>query len=421
MKNPLKELYYDTHASLLTSKVNPDDVFYAHVLSMLKLDIGKDENLPCGISFVKDEYRLTIHPGFEKLTSAQKKFRLKEQALHVLFKHIPRQGDRDKKQWDVASDLSIHQLITHAEADSKAIFPEMLGFDRKQTAETYYAWLNQSGQSQSESQDGEGGGQGKGKSKPKGGKGQPNLDERGDDHGGWGKGDQEGDGEGNGSGYAQLMEELADELSERITQMAMQKSRGLVSADLNENLNIYKRKRKLDWKKYLKASLNKKAKGRKSTWKRVNRRFPDDYSVKGYTRKHSNNVTIAVDVSGSMSNEEVATGLAETLNLCKQMNCKTNLIQIDTEIKAVQNFDARTVKFGRKGMGGTYMWDGMRYIMDNPNMNPDTVILITDGMIEDSWPEKPPFRVVFLIVGKGNTLHLNTSGLDCKVFHLNED
>jgi len=421
MKNSLKELYYDAHASLLISKVNPDDVFYAHVLSMLKLDIGKDENLPCGVAFVKDEYRLTIHPGFERLSSEQKRFRLKEQALHVLFKHIPRQGEREKKQWDVASDLSIHQLITHASPDEKAIFPEMLGFERKQTAETYYAWLQQEGEDQQKSESGEGK-DGKGEKNPKG-KGKPNLDDRGDDHGGWGKGNgdpESGEG-GQGEYDAQMMEEMADELSERISEMAMQKSRGLVSSDLNENLNIYKRKRKLDWKKYLKASLNKKAKGRKSTWKRVNRRFPDDYSVKGYTRKHSNNVTIAVDVSGSMSNEEVATGLAEVLNLCKQMNCKTNLIQIDTEIKAVQKFDARTMKFGRKGMGGTYMWDGMQYIIDNPNMNPDTVILITDGMIENSWPQVPPFRVIFLIVGKGNRLELNTSGLDCRVFHLNEN
>jgi predicted metal-dependent peptidase len=396
--NELKESYYDTHSSLLFGKdKHTDDSFYAHVLSYLKMSIGKDEALPCGVKFEKGQYHLTIHPGFLNLTPKERRFRLKEQALHVLFKHIPRQGIKEVDIWNQACDLSIHQLLNKSrskeDSDDKALFPENFKFDEKLTAELYYTLLNEKKQ-------------------------ENNSDEspsRGDDHSSWSD-SSKGDGE-----YSkEEKEQLADELAEMIMDSALSKSIGNISSDLNETLNLYKTGRKINWKKYLKASLNKKSKGRKSTWKKINRRFPDDLTIKGYTRKFGNNVTIAVDVSGSMSNKEVIDGLSEVINMCRQMNCKTNLIQIDTEIKSVEKLSANSITFNRKGMGGTYMWDGIKYIMDSPTLNPDTVILITDGMIEGSWEQTPPFKVIFLIVGKGNTLNLDTSNIDCKVFSISE-
>ena len=401
MSNPIKEAYYDAHANLLSSaNRHTDDTFYAHVLSYLKVNLGESEDLSCGIKFDKGQYQMTVHPGFLKLTPKEREFRLKEQALHVLCKHLPRQGLKDENLWKKASDLSIHQLIQNATPDEHALFPKKFNFDEKQSAEVYYSMLkDMQGDEQS---DGEGEGQGEGQGQSGGG----------DDHSSW---------KDSSDGLSQEeMEAIADEVADMIRDNAINKSRGDMTADLSEMLNLYKTQRKVKWKKHVKMSLNKKSKGRKSTWKKVNRRFPDDLMIKGYTRKFSSNVTIAVDVSGSMSNKEVADGLAEVMHLCKQMSCKPSLIQIDTEIKSVERFEPNKMKFGRKGMGGTYMWDGMRFIMENPKLNPDTVILITDGMIEDEWPETPPFKVIFLIVGKGNTLALDTSNINCKVFNISD-
>lgn len=396
MIDPIKEAYYDAHANLLSSpNRHTDDTFYAHVLSYLKLNIGKDENLPCGVRFDKGQYHITIHPGFLNLTPKEREFRLKEQALHILCKHIPRQGIKEEGMWAKASDLSVHQLIQNCTPDEKTFFPKDFGFDEKLSAEVYYSLLKeQQGDDDSDNNS------------------DNSNEERGDDHSSWAD---------SSDGLSQdEMEAISDEVADIIREKALSKSRGDVSADLNEMLSLYKTKRKVNWKKHLKASLNKKSRGRKSTWKKINRRFPDDLTIKGYTRKFSSEVTIAVDVSGSMSNKEVSDGLSEVMNLCKQMSCKPSLIQIDTEIKSIEKFEPNKMKFGRKGMGGTYMWDGMKFIMDNPKLNPDTVILITDGMIENTWEETPPFKVIFLIVGKGNTLALDTSNINCKVFNISE-
>jgi len=125
---------------------------------------------------------------------------------------------------------------------------------------------------------------------------------------------------------------------------------------------------------------------------KVNRRW--DLDRPGYRRLYQPHVIFSVDVSGSMTDEDLAYGLCSVNRLLHF--AKITFVQFDTEIKSIEkNFQKARKSFKVMGRGGT----DFEQIMDlADNEKVDGVIIYTDGFAPA--PHKPKCRVLWLMSQK---------------------
>jgi len=387
---------------------NPDYAnlsFYSFIIA--KMNVQVTDKVPtAGVAWANKKYNLYINPEFFGTMDDNEKIGiLIHESLHVMLKHHFRQGERDQRLFNIAADIALNQLINKpAKLPEGAMFPDTFKtpdgnpYPENLTAEGYYELLKEEkdrqekekekyesengegedqdqdeGQCENQSED-QGEGQGEGQPKPWT-NGNPDLTGSGemtiDDHSGWGDGMPEDE------------EELARSIMERAIKDAIEKSRGNVPGNIEELLDIWSRKAKISWKKVLKRILSSKKGAKINTIKRRDRRQPYRKDLKGKkTFYDTPTVVVGVDTSGSMSNEEIFKGLTEIKEVCKVTHSDLKVIQIDTEIKEVENFSEKTKKFDRKGFGGTYMGECPKYIQEN-KIECDVLVMISDMYIEE--------------------------------------
>jgi predicted metal-dependent peptidase len=130
---------------------------------------------------------------------------------------------------------------------------------------------------------------------------------------------------------------------------------------------------------------------------RRSRRFPHRADIKGVAKDRSFDLVVLVDISGSMSTEEILVGLNEIHEICKLTKTTMKLIQIDTKVHKVEEFSAKTKLFERSGCGGTVMEAGIDYLVDN-KVPYDALVYISDMWIEDvrEWKVQPHGRTLWL-------------------------
>ena len=153
------------------------------------------------------------------------------------------------------------------------------------------------------------------------------------------------------------------------------KNRGLVSSDVEATLNKL-RKSKKDYLKEIKRVANNHIMGtsKKKSITRPNRRGIE--GIKG-KKKFKNIINCILDTSGSMCGD-----FEKVLAYIFQNDVHVNLIQIDTQVKAVEDIKSKKdlQKLVIKGMGGTTLQPAIEYIMDTKNdMHTYNTLILTDG------------------------------------------
>lgn len=132
-----------------------------------------------------------------------------------------------------------------------------------------------------------------------------------------------------------------------------------------------------------------------STRKKANRRF--DLDAPGRRRVYTTKIIFAVDVSGSMSDDDLAEGFAVINSVCR--HAEIEYVLFDTEIKLVEKKMKKAKdKFKVKGRGGTDFEMMCRYADDH---KADGMIIFTDG---DAPAPNPPksCKVLWLLTSKDN-------------------
>ena len=153
------------------------------------------------------------------------------------------------------------------------------------------------------------------------------------------------------------------------------KNRGLVSSDVEKILNKL-RKSKTDYLKEIKRTISHHVFGttKVKSITRPNRRGIE--GVKG-KKKHKNVINCVLDTSGSMNGD-----FEGVLSYIFQNDIHINLIQIDTQVKAVENIKNKRdlEKMSIKGLGGTTLQPAIEYINDPKNKMKDfATVMLTDG------------------------------------------
>lgn len=165
---------------------------------------------------------------------------------------------------------------------------------------------------------------------------------------------------------------------------------GEVEIFLNKLLNP-----KLPWNRILQKYLMAKNKNDYS-FKRFNRRFLPDFYLPSLYSDSLMDMTVAVDTSGSVSDEDFTAFISETSSIMKmQKPAKLTMVQFDTQIKSVDPIrsvrELSKVKFF--GKGGTNVTPLFNWANTTKTQ---ALLVFTDGFFPPST-EKPNCDVIWLI------------------------
>ena len=90
--------------------------------------------------------------------------------------------------------------------------------------------------------------------------------------------------------------------------------------------------------KQIKRKLLLVESNRKKTITRRNRRQPNRLDLRGELRGHKAEIAVAIDISGSISDEEFKQAIKEVLTIVKSHNQEITIIECDKEIKRTWHF-----------------------------------------------------------------------------------
>lgn len=164
----------------------------------------------------------------------------------------------------------------------------------------------------------------------------------------------------------------------------------------------------LPWNLYLKRMIGTVLSDKKKTITRKNRRQPDRLDLRGELRSHKAKIAVAIDISGSISDEEFYQAIKEVINIVKNYNHEITIIECDNEIRRV--YRVKTVKDIRDRLN---IRTSTRYnpVFEYANNNKiNLLVYFTDGKGEEKLQTVPKgYKVLWVISGKGDKLSLKES------------
>lgn len=179
-----------------------------------------------------------------------------------------------------------------------------------------------------------------------------------------------------------------------------------VPAYLDGMISLMKNsKSELPWNLYLNRLMGVVESNRKKTITRRNRRQPDRLDLRGELRDHKAKVAVALDISGSISDEEFMQAIKEVLHIVKNYNHEITIIECDDEIRRVYKVKSeREVKERIDTRGST----SFSPVFDYANHNKiNLLVYFTDGNGEDALISIPKgYKVLWVLSGSSDEISI---------------
>ena len=331
------------------------------------------------------------------LTDKELTFVVIHEIMHCMFEHFIRRNGRDPKKWNRAADYAINQIILREMGPNCG--KKHLA-DIKVDADGNYAWLFDKKYDNMcaeeiykllEDEDGEGSTL---DTHPGPGYGQP---------GGAG-GDDDGSDRGTvGDLFEGSEDEMADDIkSFRETVRNAAQSASNVPADLRRILEDIAQPR-IDWRTKIRRTLQSYLKRDMAFHRPSRRSWQLGCILPGYLPEETIDICIALDMSGSITNEMAKEMIGEVFGMAKQFSqFRIKLLCFDTQVYNPQDFDETTInellKYAVKGGGGTD-FDAVWNYMKAEDYKPKQLIMFTDGYPWDSWGDEDYCETLFVIHG----------------------
>ena len=329
-------------------------------------------------------FEMAYNPDFfEKLSDKEKAGVLKHEFYHLIFDHVTTRKPEGvpHQKWNIAADLAINSHLV-GELPEQCCMPGEGPFAELplgESAEWYLANLPKDDESEGQQGDGEGGEGDPSDSDGDDSGGQDNNNDNGngpssskpgnfDDHSGW---DEAASSEAN-----QMAKERLKNAIKEAAQEAAQSSKGWGSVSGEVRKEIMKRlETKVDWRKVLRYFIKTSQRAnRSSTIKRINRRYA--YIHPGKKVRRQAKIAIAIDQSGSVSDEMLAAFFAELNNLAKL--AEFTVVPFDTQVDPSKVYvwkKGKSQKAERVMCGGT-CFDAPTDWANNNSV--DGLIILTD-------------------------------------------
>ena len=242
-------------------------------------------------------------------------------------------------------------------------------------------------------------------------------------------GNPESDGEGfdehDWDGAKEMTEEdkkvLEREIDQAIRQgvMAHQKIAGTGAGGLDRDL-LDLLEPKVNWREMLREFVKSTCHAKDtSSWRRVNRRFlSTGMYMPSLIGEKVGHLVIAVDTSGSVGQEELSGFLTEVRGIAEEVKpSQVDLIYWDSEVAGHEEYSEGMVgdiinSTKPKGGGGTSPSCVSEYLKEKA-IEPECIIVLTDGYVGNDWGRDWTAPVLWAIVGgndviapNGKTVHV---------------
>jgi len=177
------------------------------------------------------------------------------------------------------------------------------------------------------------------------------------------------------------------------------KDRGTIPGRINEMINaiIEKRKPKVDWRRALRIfSASSRRTKVVHTMKRVSKRYGTRPGIK---IKRFQKMAVAIDTSGSVSDDELGLFFSEIHGMWRQ-GAEVEIIESDADVQRHYTYRGKLPEFV-SGRGGTEFDPVFRFLRENRQMQFDGCIYLTDGVAPE--PEiRPPCKLIWVITPDGD-------------------
>ena len=329
--------------------------------------------------------------GFvNKLTPKEAEFGFAHEVLHNVFDHMGRRDSRDPMLSNIAADFATNQILKDERIGTVPSFLKIYQDDkyRGMSYEQIYDDLYEKadkidigalGELLDEHLDGEG-----------------DEGEEGED------GDQEGKGKGRPRLTAEEKKQIRDEIKEAMVAAAQSAGAGRVPAGVQRMIKDFTEP-KMDWRQLLRMNIQSILKSNFS-FSRPNRKSQHSGAIlPGMTNDETIDVSIAIDMSGSISDAMAKDFLSEVKGIMDEyVDFTLDLWCFDTQVYGYQKFTGDTadeiMNYECKGGGGTD-FDVNYDFMKNEGIEPKKFIMFTDGYPCGSWGDEDYCDSLFIVHG----------------------
>ena len=353
-----------------------DEPFFA-ALSR-KIEKRADSSIPtAGVRVCPDsaQFEMIYNPDFfASLPEEHVRGVLKHEFYHLIFEHVTSRKPEgvNHKVWNICADLAINSHL-QGELPEMACMPGVGPFEDlplHKSAEWYLANFPERDDEEGEGEGSSEGGEGEGEP----GDGQPSNGNPGsfDDHSGWDDAAQSPEQQAANQMAKERLKNAMKEAAKEASQSA--KGWGSMSGAVKEDI-LKRLESKVDWRKVLRYFIKTSQRAsRRSSVKRINKRYA--YIHPGKKVQRQAKIAIAIDQSGSVSDEMLSSFFAELNSLAKL--AEFTVVPFDTRV------DESKVYVWKKGKsqnaervlcGGTCFNAPTEYVN---NHSFDGVIILTD-------------------------------------------
>ncbi|MCL2760123.1 MAG: VWA-like domain-containing protein, partial [Desulfuromonadales bacterium] len=306
---------------------------------------------------------------------------------HLLHLHPSRRKEKNRHDWDIATDLAINPGIDSIPAHAPQ--PEFFGLPVGLSAEEYYNLLvppfsigNLEGAGAGDNPDDDGQKQEKSSDFDTSHADVSPID----NHDIWGEADS-------------IPVRLAEEMVRNVVQDAMDKADNKAPPELVPLIDSLLATPEIPWQTILRQFVATAGRiGRKSSWQRENRRF--SHNMPGSIKRHRLNLLVGIDISDSTNKPELREAFAkELLHIAKSRDSVLTVLYANSRIKKIENLKGEMVTAEvYQGGGFTDLRPVFEYAktMQKP---PSAIIYITDGI--GPAPEKMEFPTLWVLTEDG--------------------
>ncbi len=371
--------------------VEDKENFYGYFLLQMSREIRYDITTPTAVNFKLSRYVIYFNPYiFLNLTEDQMKSTIKHEIHHILALHLNRSRELKRKYStlaiNLAMDIVVNQYIDnlppYAATLERINFKYSLKLQANMAME-YYADRIQTALNLLEEKD---------ESEEDDSK-EDNIEKAYDaasTHDLWEE-------------SVDMEEETLKNFTEKFATLA---DKGMKPLYLQNLLKALKgNKGEIPWNIYLKKLMGTLEGDKKKTITRRSRRQPSRLDLRGELRGHTAKITLAIDISGSISDEEFHAAVKEVFNIVKTYKHEITLLECDTEIrqaykvKSINNIRSRSITGG-----GTKFTPVFKYVN---NTDTNLLVYFTDGKGEEALKTMPKgYKTLWIISGRGDKLSL---------------
>ena len=229
--------------------------------------------------------------------------------------------------------------------------------------------------------------------------------DKGDGQGGDGKKDKKDGKDKRPTISENELKDIKDELKEALVNAAKQSGAGKLPNGVKRILSDITEP-KMNWRELLRQQLESTIKSDYS-WARPSRRsWHMDAVMPGMKNDEMIDICVALDMSGSISDEMARDFLSEIKGITEEFqNFKLHVFSFDTDVYNAQNFSSDNLDdvldYEPKGGGGTDFMAMFNYLKDE-QIEPKRLVVFTDGYPWDTWGDPNYCETVWIIHSNDN-------------------